>query len=79
MDLSSLKNMAGDLANKVAEKIKNDPALLKKFKDDPVATLKGMADIDLPDEGLKALATAVEAKLGTGKAGSAADIIGKLF
>jgi len=62
MDLSGLKNLVGNMASQLAEKIKNDPALLQKFKEDPVAALKSM-NLTLPEESLKGLAEKVMAEI----------------
>lgn len=64
------------LVDELVEKIKKDPALLKKFKEDPVAALEGMTGIDLPDDSVKAVASAVQAKIA---AGDVKDVLGKLF
>lgn len=79
MELNDVKKMAGEMAEKVTETLKKDPDLLKKFKADPVATLKSMSGIDLPDESLQALAAAVKAKLAAGDVGDIASKLGKLF
>jgi len=62
--------------DEMVEKIKKDPALLKKFSSDPVGTLESMTGIDLPDDQLKPVADAIKAKLAVGKA---SDVLGKLF
>lgn len=76
MDLSSLKSLAGDMASQLAEKIKNDPELLKKFKENPVEALKSIDGVKIPDESLQAVAKAVQAQLSTG---DLAGKLGKLF
>lgn len=54
------------LIDELAEKIKSDPALLKKFKADPVAALEGIIGIDLPDDSVKAVASGIKAKIAVG-------------
>lgn len=67
------------MVNKIVDKLKGDPALLTKFKKDPVKTLETLSGIDLPDEGLDAVVLAVKAKLGDGDIASTLGSLGKFF
>ena len=71
-----------DLKAKVEEaarKLQADPALLKNFQNDPVKTIEKLLSIDLPDEQLKPLVTAIKAKLATADLGDALEGLKKLF
>ena len=37
-------------AAELVEKIKNDPALLAQFREDPVAVVEKLVGVDLPEE-----------------------------
>ena len=59
----------------VVAQLKKDPALLSRFQAEPIKTLETLTGIDLPDEQLQPLVTAVKAKLA---AGDVAELAGKL-
>jgi len=63
-------------AAELVEKIKNDPKLLKEFKENPVKLVEEIIGMDLPDDQVKMVADAVKAKLDLDKA---ADLLGGLF
>lgn len=65
-----------DKIEDVVEKIKKDPKLLQKFKDDPIKTVEGLIGIDLPDEQIEKIVDAVKAKISLDKVG---DLLGGLF
>ena len=67
-----IKAMAAELV----EKIKNDPALLKQFRENPVKVLETLLGIDLPDDQLNQLAELIKAKIDLDKVGS---LLGGLF
>lgn len=67
-----IKEKAKDLV----EKIQKDPALLKKFKSDPVAVVEKLLGIDLPDEQIEKIADLVKAKIDLDKVG---DLLGGLL
>ncbi|MBE6016911.1 MAG: hypothetical protein E7233_04765 [Lachnospiraceae bacterium] len=48
--------------DEIVAKFKNDPELLKKFKEDPIKTIEGIIGVDLPDEQLKGIVEGVKAK-----------------
>ena len=67
-----IKAMAAELV----EKIKNDPALLKQFRDNPVKVLETLLGIDLPDDQINQLAELIKAKIDLDKVGS---LLGGMF
>lgn len=71
-----------DLKGKVDEackKLQNDPALLKKFQSEPIKAVEKLFDIDLPDEQLKPLIGAIQAKLAASDLGDKLKDLKKLF
>ena len=71
-----------DLKAKVEEavkKLQNDPALLKRFESDPVKAIESLFDVDLPDEQLKPLVTAIQTKLAASDLGDKLKKLKKLF
>ena len=65
-----------DKIEDIVEKIKKDPKLLQKFKDDPIKTVEGLIGIDLPDDQIMKIVDAVKAKSSLDKVG---DLLGGLF
>ena len=65
-----------DKIEDVVEKIKKDPKLLQKFKDDPIKTVEGLIGIDLPDDQIEKIVDAVKAKISLDKVGY---LLGGLF
>lgn len=63
----------------IVKKLQSDPAQLRSFESDPIKTVEKLLGIDLPDEQLKPLVTAVKAKMTTADIGSALDGLKKLF
>lgn len=47
----------------VFNKVKNDPNFAKKFQEEPVKTLESVIGVDLPDDKINEIITAVEAKI----------------
>lgn len=66
-------------AEEAVKKLQADPTLLKSFQSDPIKTIEKLLGIDLPDEQLKPLVTAVKAKLATADIGDALEGLKKLF
>ncbi len=76
-DLKNLANIAENLTDKAGDKgidieelvekavgkLKGDDNLLETFKENPVKTIEKLLGIDLPDEIIEKVATAVKAKL----------------
>lgn len=61
----------------VLEKLQGDNGLIAKFNADPVKTLEGLLNIDLPDDQINAIIKAVKAKLNLDDvAKGAEDILG---
>lgn len=61
-----------DIKNKIeelVEKIKADKDLQSQFAKDPVAAVKKLTGVDLPDEQVKKIAEGVKAKLSIDKLG----------
>lgn len=62
--------------SELVEKIKGNPAMLERFKSEPVKVIEELVGIDLPDEQIKQVADLVKAKINLEKAG---DLLGGLF
>lgn len=55
-----------DIKEKIEEvvnKIKNDEGFANKFKEDPIKAVKSVLGIDLPEEKINEIITAVKAKV----------------
>ena len=73
----------------IIERIQNDTELQKQFDENPVKALESLTGIDLPDEQVNDVISAVSSKLGglfggiggaaSGAAGGIGDAIGGLF
>ena len=63
-------------ATELVEKIKNDPALLAQFREDPVAVVEKLVGVDLPEEQIRQAAELVKAKSDLDKA---SNLLGGLF
>ena len=63
-------------AAELVEKIKNDPALLRQFRENPVKVLETLLDMDLPDDQINQRAELIKAKIDLDKGGS---LLGGLF
>ena len=68
-----------EIIEKVVDKIKDDPALLAKFKKNPVAVVEKLVGIDLPNDQLEKVADLVMAKINVDKAGDLLEGLGGLF
>ena len=74
--------MAVDIKEKITElvnKIKNDEALQKQFKENPVKAVESLLGVDLPDEQIQKIVDGVKAKLTLDTAKGAVDKLKKLF
>ena len=67
-----IKTMAAELV----EKIKDDPSLLKQFREKPVTVVEKLIGIDLPDDQINQLAQLIKARIDLDKAGA---LLGGLF
>ena len=68
-----------DIKAKITElvdKIKGDPALMEKFKNEPIPTVEGLLGVDLPDDQIKSVVDGIKAKISLDKVG---DALGGLF
>lgn len=63
-------------AAELVEKIKNDPALLAQFREDPAAVVEKLVGVDLPEDQLRQAAELVKAKIDLDKA---SNLLGGLF
>ena len=63
-------------STELVEKIKNDPALLAQFQEDPVAVVEKLVGVDLPEEQIRQAAELVKAKIDLDKA---SNLLGGLF
>lgn len=63
-------------AAELVEKIKNDPTLLKSFRENPVKVVESIIGMDLPDDQINQLAELIKAKIDLDKVGS---LLGGLF
>lgn len=71
MDIKAeLKKKVDEVVNKVTK----DKNVAAKFAKDPIKTVEDILGVDLPDEQMKQIVTAVKAKINLDKAG---DIAGK--
>ena len=68
-----------EIIEKVVDKVKDDPALLAKFKKDPIAVVEKLTGIDLPNDQLEKVADLVMAKVTADKAGDLLEGLGGLF
>lgn len=66
-------------ATELVEKIKNDPALLKQFTENPIAVVEKLIGMDLPDDQIRQAAELIKAKIDLDKAGSVLKGLGGLF
>ena len=65
--------------DEVCKKLQSDPALLKKFQSDPIKAVETLLNVDLPDEQLKPLISAIQAKLTASDLGDKLKDLKKLF
>lgn len=64
------------MAEELVDKIKSNPKMLARFKDEPVKVIEELTGLDLPDDQLKKLADLVKAKIDLDKVGN---LLGGLF
>ena len=63
----------------IVEKVKKNPALLKKFNTEPVKVVEELTGIDLPDELVEKIVDGVKAKITVDKVGDALGALNGLF
>ena len=64
------------MAEELVEKIKNNPQLLSKFREEPVKVIEELTGLDLPDDQIEKVAELVKAKIDLDKVGS---LLGAFF
>ena len=62
---------------KAVKKLKENPALLKKFDKEPVKVIEELIGMDLPDDLVNQLIDGIKAKLAAEKVGDALQGLGK--
>ena len=63
----------------LVKEIQKNPALLKKFKDNPIAVVEELIGIDLPDDQIKQVSELVKAKIDLDKVGNLLGGLGGLL
>lgn len=63
----------------LAGKIKNDPAMLNNFKQNPVKTVEGLIGVDLPDDQINPIVDGIKAKISVDSLSGVAGKLGGLF
>ena len=63
----------------IVEKVKKNPAMLKKFQTDPVGLVEDLVGIDLPNDLIEKIVEGVKAKITMDKVGDALGALGGLF
>ena len=64
------------MAEELVDKIKSNPKMLSRFKEEPVKVIEELTGLDLPDDQLKQVAELVKAKIDLDKMGN---LLGGLF
>lgn len=65
--------------NEIVEKVKKNPAMLKKLETDPVGLVENLIGVDLPNELIEKIVDGVKAKITADKVGDALGALGGLF
>ena len=63
----------------VVSKVKNDPDFAKKFQEEPVKALEDVIGMDLPDDKINEVITAIKAKVNFDSEGGIMDKVKGLF
>ena len=63
----------------IVEKVKANPAMLKKFNTEPVKVVEELVGIDLPDELIEKIVDGVKAKIAMDQVSGALGALGGLF
>lgn len=64
------------MAEELVDKIKEDPQVLGRFREEPVPVIEELIGIDLPDDQIEKLAELIKAKIDLDKVGG---LLGGLF
>lgn len=51
------------IIDQAAEKLQGNDKLMEEFKSDPIKAIEGLVGVNIPEEHIKAVVTAVKAKL----------------
>lgn len=73
-----MKNLKKKI-EEIIDKIKNDKEFAKKFKKNPVKALEDVSGIDIPQDKIEEVITAVQAKVKIDKVDDALDKLKGLF
>lgn len=73
-----MKNLKKKI-EEIIDKIRNDKDFAKKFKKDPIKALEEASGIDIPEDKIEEVITAVQAKVKIDKVDDALDKIKGLF
>ena len=65
--------------NELVEKIKADPQMLARFKEEPVAVIEGLLGMDLPDDMVTKVVEGVKAKIAVDKLSGGLGALKKMF
>lgn len=65
--------------DEIIDKIKNDKDFAKKFKAEPVKALEEISGIDIPEDKIDEIITAIQAKINIDKIDNALDKLKGLF
>lgn len=68
-----------DKIEELAEKIKEDKALQKKFTTDPIGAVEELIGVDLPNDQIEKIADGIKAKIKLDDLGSALGGLGGIF
>ena len=63
----------------IVEKVKKNPAMLKKFNTEPVKVVEELVGMDLPDELIEKIVDGVKAKITMDQVSGALGALGGLF
>lgn len=77
--MENIKELIKDKVDEIVEKVKADPQILSKFKEDPIKTVEELVGVDLPDDAIKAVAEAAKVKLAGTELGDKLGKIGDLL
>ena len=65
-----MDNIAGKISE-IVEKFKSDPSLAEKFKSDPAEAVRGLTGVDVPEDQLQSVISAVKSKVSVDSVGEA--------
>lgn len=57
--------------SQIVEKIKGDPNIAEKFQKDPAGAVRGLTGVDVPEDQLQSVITAVKSKVSVDSVGEA--------